>query len=730
LNKYYEGEPMETHIKERQNTLTKAFVFLIAFVIRSPILAQTIETPNATPVISSTTLSIKSSPVTDQAIGTLPEVLVIGRSENLVGTAETASEGYISQADLSLRPLLRPGETMETVPGLIVTQHSGDGKANQYFLRGFNLDHGTDFATFVDGVPMNLPTQAHGQGYMDLNFLIPELIEDINYEKGPYYAEAGDFSSAGNAQIRTFRDLPQGQIDITVGSFGYERALIMDSVKLGPTRLIYALEGEHDDGPWDIPENYKKINGFVRYSSGNENQGWDVTGSAYSGDWDGTNQIPERAVEDGSLDRFGSESPSDGGEEYRYSFSTEWRFGNPAAATTIQVYYVRSHFDLFSDFTFFMNNPIQGDQFEQYDDRSILGGQISQKWTHLLLGADSRTTIGLQFRNDLIGEIGLFNTENRVRYSTDSDDSVCQSNEALYVSNETHWANWFRTILGLRGDFDQWNVTANVPLNSGVTTSSLLSPKVNLVFGPWAGTEAYLSGGFDYHSNDGRGTVENWDVTTQNGGPVTSAVSPVTPLVQSRGAEVGVRCESIPNLRSTAACWLLDIDSELVFDGDTGTTDPSGPSRRIGIEWANDWRPFSWMTLDADFSTSQARFMDDPVGANYVPEAVSDVISAGLSVRVPEGFQWGTRLRYFGPRYLVEDGSEQSPPTLLVNASAEYTRGDASLDLEAFNLFNAQADDITYYYPTRLKGEAAPLNDFMFHPVEPFSLRLSLRLRI
>jgi hypothetical protein len=499
---------------------------------------------------------------------------------------------------------------------------------------------------------------------------------------------------------------------------------------LGGDRFLYALESEHYDGPWEVPENYKKINTFARFSSGNEDQGWDITGMAYGGNWYGTNQIPERAVEDGSIDRFGTESPSDGGEEYRYSLSTEWRFGNPSAATMIQAYYVRSHFDLFSDFTFYMNNPIQGDQFEQYDDRSILGGQITQKWIHRLMGADSQTTLGLQIREDLIGEIGLFNTEDRIRFSTDSDDKVDQGNGALYISNETHWANGFRTTLGLRGDFDQWNVTANIPGNSGVTTGSLLSPKADLVFGPWGNTEAYLSGGFDYHSNDGRGTVENWDVTTVNGGPVTTAVSPVTPLVQSRGAEFGLRCESIPDLRSTVAFWLLDLDSELVFDGDTGTTEPSGPSRRLGIEWANDWRPFSWMTLDADLATSQAHYVNDPAGANDVPEAVGEVISAGISVRVPEGFQWGMRLRYFGPRYLVENGSEQSPPTFLVNASGEYTRGDASLELEAFNLFNAQAEDITYYYATQLKGEAAPVNDFMFHPVEPLALRLSLRLRI
>ena len=691
--------------------------------------------------------AVTSAPVTTKPLFQLPEVLVIGRSESLIGTADSASEGYVGASDIATKPLLRPGEIMENVPGLIVTQHSGDGKANQYFLRGFNLDHGTDFSTFVDGVPMNLPTQAHGQGYSDLNFLFPELIEDVEYKKGPYFAEEGDFSSAGGAQIRTFRSLPFAIAEVTLGDFGYQRAVAADSSSLGADKLTYAMETQHNDGPWDIPENYKKYNAFMRYSSGTDAQGWDVTGTGYEGDWYGTNQIPERAVEEGLIGPYGSLSPSDGGKEYRWSLAGEWRGGNTSSPVTLQAYYVRSFFDLFSDFTFFMNNPVQGDQFEQYDDRNVLGGQVFQAWNHGLLGAESRTTAGLQIRGDFV-HIGLYNTENRIRFSTDSDDQVTLLNGGLYVSNLTHWSGWFRSTLGLRGDAVQYEVAANVPGNSGTSTGTLMSPKGSLIFGPWGGTELYLSGGFDYHSNDARGTVKNWLVTTQDGGPVTvqnwlvttnPEGQPVThmgtlaayePLVQSRGAEFGVRCESVPNLRSTVSFWLLDLDSELVFDGDDGTTDPSGATRRIGIEWANDWRPWDWMVLDADLSTSQARYFDTATYGTWVPEAVGDVVSAGLCVKLPKNFQWEIRLRYFGPRNLTSDGAEQSPSTALVNAGAEYAQGDATLALEVFNLFNAQADDITYYDVSQLKGESAPVYDFMFHPVEPLGLRASLKLRI
>ena len=688
---------------------------------------------STTPTLSPTPDPSASAPVSTKPVFQLPEVLVIGKSLNLVGTADTASEGFVGQDDLANRPLLRPGEVMENVPGMIVTQHSGDGKANQYFLRGFNLDHGTDFATWIDGMPANLPTQAHGQGYMDLNFMIPELVESVNYQKGPYYAEDGDFSSAGAAQIRIFRTLPHGLAEVTSGYFGYQRALAADSSAIGSDTLVYALETEHMDGPWDVPENFKKYNGLLRYGSGSDQKGWDLTAMGYEGDWYATNQIPERAVEEGLIDRFGSFSPTDGGKSYRWSLSGEWRDNSPSAGTTVQAYDIRSYLDLFSNFSLYYNNPVQGDQFEQYDDRDILGGQVIQTWNHDLLGAGSRTTAGLQIRNDFL-HIGLYNTANRVRFSTDSDDQVNLLSGGIYVSNLTHWNDWFRTTIGLRGDAVRYDVTANVPGNSGTSRGALLSPKADLVLGPWGGTEFYLSGGFDYHSNDARGTVKNWDVTTQNGGPVTTAnPNPDYPaLVQSRGAEFGVRCESIPNLRSTVSFWLLDLDSELVFDGDDGTTDPSGATRRIGIEWANDWRPLDWIILDADLSTSQAHYFDTATYGLQVPEAVADVVSAGVCVKAPQDFKFEIRLRYFGPRFLGSDetGDHYSQDTALVNAGAEYTRGDATLALEVFNLFNTQADDITYYDVSQLKGESAPQYDFMFHPVEPLGLRASLKLRI
>ena len=264
------------------------------------------------PVTSGTTASV------------LEEVVVIGRADDLLGTASSASEGRVGATEISNRPYLRRGELLETIPGVVITQHSGDGKANQYFLRGFNLDHGTDFSIAVDGLPVNTRTHAHGQGYADLNFLIPELIESVEYKKGPFYASVGDFSGAGAANFSLFNTLPSGLATLSLGENHYRRFLVADSPRLGPGSLLYAFESEHDDGPWEVAEDANRYNGLLRYSWDNGGDFYRLTGSLYHAYWNSTDQIPKRAVEAGSLSRFGTVDPSDGGESQRGSLAFDW----------------------------------------------------------------------------------------------------------------------------------------------------------------------------------------------------------------------------------------------------------------------------------------------------------------------------------------------------------------------------------------------------------------------
>jgi hydrogenase/urease accessory protein HupE len=667
-------------------------------------------------------------PLQPQEAARLPEIVVTERSDSQVGIADSASEGNVGQEQLKLRPIIRPGEVLETVPGLIVTQHSGEGKANQYYLRGFNLDHGTDFLTQVEGVPVNLVSHAHGQGWTDTGFLIPELIRTLGYQKGVYYAENGDLSSAGAANIQYFNVLPAGIAKFTGGSFDYYRGLLASSHRIGDGDLLYAMEGNYNDGPWENGNHYNKGNGVLRYSQEGDASGWSVTFMGYGANWNSTDQIPKRAVSSGLIGRFGLIDPTDGGSSERYSLTTEWHRQSEASATKVMAYGVYSSLDLFSNFTYFLTEPVRGDQFAQPDRRWVSGLKASHTLFHRLGRAESETTLGLQIRNDHIRN-GLLLTQGQQRYAAVREDDVWETSASPYAENKTRWNDWLRSSIGLRFDGFRFDVDSDRPENSGTRTDGLVSPKGGIVLGPWEDTEVYLNGGLGFHSNDARGVNTHVDPVT--GDPVR----PAEPLVRTYGAEIGARTAWVDGLQSTLAIWWLDIDSELVFVGDAGTTEAGRPSRRYGIEWANYYTPTDWLTFDADFSFSKSRFRDDaidpetdqPVG-NHIPGSVETVIAAGATVHDLRGFFGQLRLRYFGPRALVEDDSVRSDPTILLSANLGYQLDKTwTIQAEVFNLLNRKDSAIDYFYASRLPGEpAAGVNDIHFHPVEPVSFRIGL----
>lgn len=646
----------------------------------------------------------------------LGKVVVTGRSDSLLEIADAASEGYVGRDHFEYRPLLRPGELLETVPGLIATQHSGNGKANQYFLRGFNLDHGTDFATFVDGVPINLPTHAHGQGYTDINFLIPELVETIHFRKGPYYADLGDFSSVGAANLKYSHSLNYTLADAEGGMYGYARGLFISSPTVGDGSLLYAAEYQHDNGPWELPSNYNKANGVVSYSQEKAGTGWSVTAMGYYGQWDSTDQIPLRAVDEGLIGRFGNIDNTDGGESKRFSLSAEWHRDTGTGFTQIMVYGVYYDLDLFSNFTYFLDDPVNGDQFEQYDRRGYGGLMAYHTWDHEILGRTSATTVGLQIRGDDI-DVELNHTRRREYLSTTRADYVGEVSVSPYVQNQSRWTDWMRSDLGVRLDNYHFGVDSYLPEDTGNVTDTLVSPKGSLVFGPWAKTEVNVSAGMGFHSNDARG--------------VTSSIDPADPLVRTYGAETGVRTLAVDNLQSTLTFWWLQSDSELVFVGDAGSTDATRPSQRYGVEFSNYYTPKPWLTFDLDFAWSHARYSDYSPEGDYIPGAIETVLSAGATVHdIPSmgGFFSSLRLRYFGPRPLVENDEFQSDGTAIVNLQAGYQFNPRwRVTVDVFNLFNTQGDDITYYYTSRLPGEpAGGVDDYHFHPVEPIQVRVAI----
>jgi outer membrane receptor protein involved in Fe transport len=651
-----------------------------------------------------------------------PEVEVIGNYETGIGSSEAASEGSITSRRVETRPITRPGEVLEFIPGVITSQHSGEGKANQYFLRGYNLDHGTDIAISVAGVPINLPTHAHGQGYADLNFLIPELVQRVDFRKGPYYAEEGDFSTAGAVHIEYANSLPKELVSATTGSFGYERALFANSPRLGDGHLLYAVEAVGYDGPWVNPDNYHRFNGVMRYSQGGRENGFAVTGFAYDSKWNSTDQVARRAIDEGLISRFGSLDPTDGGETSRYNLSFQGRRTEGSMQYLVDAYAFHYSLNLWNNFTYFLDDPVNGDQFEQVDRRNVVGFNPRMILSHKLGNADAALQFGMQARRDDIGKVALFSTRAREVLSTTRDDSVKETTVGFYAEDFVRWNNWFRSTVGLRIDLYQFKVNSIIAANSGDRSDHLTSPKLSLVFGPWAKTEYFLNAGDGFHSNDARGATITIDPKTL--GPADQ----VTPLVRTRGAEVGVRSEAIPRLQSSVAFWALKQASELIFSGDAGTTEPSRPSLRKGVEWTNHYRPRDWLLFDLDLSLSRARFTDfDPVG-DRIPGAIEKVASFGATVDEFAGWSFTWQTRYFGPRPLIEDNSVRSRSTILTDLRAGYRlEKNLRLSMDVLNLFDRNASNIDYFYTSRLPGEPlSGVNDIHFHPTEPRMFRLTL----
>ncbi len=635
-------------------------------------------------------------------------------AEDLVGIAQSSSQGAITAKQLEARPIMRGGEVLETVPGVIISQHSGEGKANQYYLRGFNLDHGTDFATTVAGMPVNLPTHAHGQGYSDLNFLIPELVSGVQYEKGPYFADQGDFATAGSANIRYSSSLGAPIVRVTAGGEGFARALLAASPKVGAGRVLAALDVGHNDGPWVHADDYRKVSGALRYSRGDAVNGLSITGMGYWAKWNSTDQVPSRAIASGLIGRFGTIDNTDGGDTYRYSGSIEWQRSGRNTSTKVTAFGVGYNLNLFSNFTYFLDDPVLGDQFHQLDHRVITGGKVSHQRIGRWLGREVQNTFGVQLRNDDIPTVGLYHTNARRLIDVVRQDTVMETSAAAYAQNETRWAPWLRSLAGVRIDGYRFRVDAGNPDHRGTRHAGIASPKGGAVIGPFKGTEIYLNAGMGFHSNDARGTTISRD--------------PVTPLVRARGAEAGVRTVAVPHLQSTLTVWSLSLASELVFAGDAGTTEASRPSHRYGLEFANYYSPRRGVTFDGDVSWSRAHFTDVDLAGNNIPGAIATVVSAGVTVESWRNVIGSARLRYFGPRPLSEDGSVRSKATSLVNVQGGYKLSNKVKALvDVFNVLNAADSDIDYYYASRLPGEPiGGITDIHLHPTLPRTARLNV----
>ncbi len=677
-------------------------------------------------------------------------------AEKFNAEQKASSEKFTTGAQINAVPFSRPGEALETaIPGLLVTQHSGEGKANQYQLRGFQLDHGTDFAIYLDGMPLNMPTHGHGQGYADANFFIPELFDYVVGKKGPYFADEGDFSAAGAAHVQYKDEIPGGLFSATAGSFDYGRLLSVNSTKVNGGNLLQAIELGIYNGPWTVPDEAHKINGVMRWSQGTQDNGMSFDAMAYANRWHASNQIPERAVTEGVISLWGNINPTDRGDTTRFSLSGRWAESDKNSHSWIEAFAIYSTLDLYNDFDYYLTQPLLGDQFRQFDRRTILGLKAEHGWNYQFAGFPVETRFGVQSRYDDI-RVGIQDTYNKMAFQTVTNDAVDEGNVGLWTDTTVHWAPWVRTVTGIRvdyfaasvGDFQNpleavWLTAPGVPIglpsflnnpnttypaliwtgpfNSGSKSAAMDSPKLSVIFGPWDKTEFFINAGEGFHSVDARATVTNLNPTDGS----TAAKTPF--LVKARGAEVGVRTKFIDGLDSTITLFGLNFDSESQFDGDTGTTLFGRPSRRYGVEWTNHYAYSDWLRFDGDLSLSHARsrgwdvpqtvayaqlvtpqtigyftYLGNAPG-NYIPEAPPIVASIAVELGEKTGWFGGGKFRFKGVYPLTEDGYFKAPASGWLDLRGGY-RWDNGLkfQLDGFNVLNAKSDQITYAYGSLL----------------------------
>lgn len=647
----------------------------------------------------------------------IEELVVWGRSLQLLGSADSASQGVVGYADFSTRPLARVGELVEVVPGMIATQHSGPGKANQYFLRGFNLDHGSDFSTFFDGMPVNFRTHAHAQGYMDLNFIIPEIIERVDFKKGPYSANTGDFSLAGTSSMKTYDTLERGFVEVTAGSGDEIRVVAANSFSTEQGSLLYALEHQQTNGMFVLDQDVRKYNGLLKYTGEIDGIPSQLTLTAYDSEWISTNQVPQRAVASGQIDRFGFIDPDLGGQSHRYSLSGRFELGEWDLTAYASAYYM----SLINNPTYVLNDPINGDEFEQEDERLLFGGSLLRKGAFDFLGLQAASLVGAEVRYDDVQELNLFNTRSRLRYDSVREDDAQELSLSAYAESEFMVSEKLRLTTGLRVDYIRFDVEALRPQNSGSDNDALLQPKFGLAYRLADSLEFYANYGHGFHSNDVRAAVNRIDPVT---GEDTEAQDI---LVEGRGGEIGFRYDNLRGFNVTLTAFELATDSELVFVGDAGTTEPSDPTRRSGVELNAFYSINDRLVIDFSAARASGHFRGLPDGENSITDAHENVAAAGLSYVGTQGITASLRLRYFGDAALTEDESVMKEDSTLVNAGVSYAFGAWEMGIDALNLFDAEDDDIAYFFESRLPGELEAVEDIHFHPSNPRIIRAMLR---
>lgn len=625
----------------------------------------------------------------------------------------------IRDRDLSLRMMLDPADVVKVTPGLFIGQHAGGGKANQYFIRGFDIDHGTDLALWIDGMPINNVSHGHGQGYADLHFLIPETIENVEVNKGPYYIEYGDFATAGAVRLDTRDAFKENRVSAMAGMFHTYRTLAMLTLKDAPLKPMIAAEAYRTDAPFKNPEDMERYNLYLKTPLLRDDvRSLEVTLMGYGAGWKGSGQIPEREVNAGRLDEYGSIDPSEGGSSQRYSASARYlAYPNDHEEWKASAYWIDYRLSLFSNFTFFANDPVHGDGINQRDDRSVAGLNASYKRKYDLLGLEAASAFGIGTRNDHIRN-NLDYAEKRVVFAHAVDADIREGSLSVwYLQSVSPW-KWLYAEAGIRGDHYGFDVTDRLHPEgdttlTGVKDASLLSPKVNVVVTPLPGTDIYLNYGEGFHSNDARG--------------VTSKTDPARPLTKARGYEAGARTNLFHRLDLAASIWRLDLDGELVWVGDGGGTEEKGASERLGVDLEARVQILSWLWADFDMTKSSSEYARNAGNGTAVALAPRLTWSGGLSMRHPAGFFGSLRGQHLDDRPADEAGDFTARGFTVFDLGGGWRRGGWELDFNVANVFDADWRTAQFENDSRLPGESEPVTDIHFVPGAPRNVQATVK---
>ncbi|MEE2800715.1 MAG: TonB-dependent receptor [Bacteroidota bacterium] len=632
--------------------------------------------------------------------------LVVASQKNLTST--------VSKIDLEIAPVTSSQEILRKVPGLFIGQHAGGGKAEQIFLRGFDIDHGTDVAIDVDGMPVNMVSHAHGQGYSDLHFLIPETIDVIDFGKGAYYADKGDFNTAGYVSFKTKDYLQKNSLSLSLGQFNTLRTVGMFNLldKKSTDNAYLAVEYLESDGPFESPQNFNRINLFTKYiknlASGDRVE---LTASHFTSRWDASGQIPQRAVDRGLITRFGAIDDTEGGDTSRTNFNISFQsILSENTTLTANAFYSNYTFELFSNFTFFLEDPINGDQIKQRENRDIYGINTKFNYNQNFSNFDLDLSYGFSLRHDVNNDVELSRTANRkTTLEVLQLGDINQTNTSAYVEAMLDFGK-FKIQPGVR--LDHFNFLYNDQLQENYETQSetetLLNPKLNLYYTINNDFQVYAKSGLGFHSNDARVVVAN------QGEEI---------LPRSYNADLGLTWKPAPRLLVEGALWYLFLEQEFVYVGDAGIVEPSGKTRRYGIDLSARYQLNDWLFLNADATYTKARAIDELDGEDFIPLAPDFTLVSGLYFKDIKNFSGGLQMRYIDDRPANEDNTIIAEGYTVFDLNVSYEFNKLTLGVRVENLFDIDWNEAQFATESRLRNESASTEELHFTPGTPFYIR-------